>query len=378
LKLTFFLLSLLFSIPLSFAQEPSEGWERLSDLPLARSEFTGNAVATNVYLIQGFGTGTNFTMYNTITGTYHELSPVPYSAHHSASAVHNGKIYVAGGCTFGDLCPTAVVYDIASNTWVQLPDMPLPNLSPTAKIVNNHFFVIGGIPNANACQKYNIATNTWSFCADLLTGRNHLSSAVYDNKIYVINGRGGDSGDLTANEVYNPVTNSWQILADKPTGMAGGWGGIFNDKIFVMGGENSLTGANEWYDPVTDLWTIGPDMPTPRHGLVCEPVGSKIYCFGGGTVEGGGPSAVVEVFDANSFLQSAYCNPPGAGDWTLTQSCILNSSSSAAGNIIVPNNVVLTIPNNLTLGVDFANFGLTINSGGGVLIKSGGTLQTNS
>lgn len=348
-------------------------WQTLPTMPLSRSDYTGNAVGTKVYLIQGIGAGMNFTVYDTISGNYAELAPVPYSAHHSASAVHDGKIYVAGGCGFGNSCPTAVVYDIASNTWADLPDMPLPNLSPTAKIVGNDFFVIGGSPNANACQKYNIPTNVWSLCADMLTGRNHLSSAVYDNKIYVINGRQGGPGDVTANEVYDPISNSWQILADKPTGMSGGWGGIFNNKIFVIGGERLLTGANEWYDPVTDLWTTGPDMPTPRHGLVCEPVGSKIYCFGGGTIQGGAISAIVEVFDADSFLQSTFCVPPGTGDWLLTQSCTLNNSITITGNVIIANGAVLTIPNGLTLTITSGN-SITVLSGSGMLIEFGGTV----
>ena len=283
-----------------FAQENL--WETLPSMPISRSDYTGIVVDTKIYLIQGIDAENNFTVFDTSTGLYAELVPVPYFAHHSASAVYKGKIYVAGGCNFGHSCPTAAVYDIATNKWANLPDMPVPNWAAAAEIVNDEFFVMGGSPNEKTCQKYNITTNSWSICADLPTGREHLSSTVYDNKIYVINGRGGGSGDMTANEVYDPVTNSWKILADKPTGMAGGSGGIFKNKIFVIGGENSLTGANEWYDPVADTWITGPDMPTPRHGLVCEPTDSEIYCFGGGTVEGGGTSGVVEVFDVNSFF----------------------------------------------------------------------------
>jgi hypothetical protein len=250
----------------------------------------------------------NFTEYDAITGNYTELATPPYTADHTASAVHNGKIYVAGGCFYATPCSNFAVYDIATNTWNNLPNMPLPNWAPTAQIIGDDFFVIGGNPNFNACQKYNISTNTWSTCADLPTGREHLSSVIFENKIYVINGRGGFPGDATANEVYDPISNSWEILADKPTAMDGGWGGVFNNKIYVIGGGDPLTDANEWYDPVTDSWTSGPDMPTKRHGLVCEPVVSKIYCFGGGLFNEGGSSTLVEVFDANSFVQSTFAN----------------------------------------------------------------------
>ncbi len=37
MKFVFFLLPLIVSFPLSFAQEPSEGWKRLDDMPEVRS-----------------------------------------------------------------------------------------------------------------------------------------------------------------------------------------------------------------------------------------------------------------------------------------------------------------------------------------------------
>jgi len=70
------------------------------------------------------------------------------------------------------------------------------------------------------------------------------------------------------------------------------------------------------------------------------------------------------------------CSPPSSGDWTITSSCEMTSSATAAGNVIVQNNSVLTIPNSVTLDIDFANFNLTVKSGSGVLIKAGGTISS--
>ena len=340
--------------PTNFAGETSAPpfglWETFPSMPLSRADYTGKVVGSKVYLIQGFGAEMNFTEYDSITGNYTELAPAPYSADHSASAAHNGKIYVAGGCEFGNPCSTARDYNITSNTWANLPDMPFANWSSTAQIVGDDFFVLGGNPNFHKCQKYNIPTNSWSTCADLPTGREHLSSAVFDNKIYVINGRGGFPGDATANEVYDPISNSWEILADKPTAMDGGWGGVFNNKIYVIGGGDPLTAVNEWYDPVTDSWISGPDMPTKRHGLVCEPVGPKIYCFGGGLFNEGGTSSIVEVFDANSFVL-----PPDTESPSITSS----------GTPSVPENTTTVVDINSTDDNDSEGSGLTYTKTGG-------------
>lgn len=68
------------------------------------------------------------------------------------------------------------------------------------------------------------------------------------------------------------------------------------------------------------------------------------------------------------------CNPPGAGDWMVTPSCTLASSTATPGNVIIPNGTVLTIPAGLTLDINFTNFALHVNSGGGVLIQTDGKI----
>jgi len=68
------------------------------------------------------------------------------------------------------------------------------------------------------------------------------------------------------------------------------------------------------------------------------------------------------------------CLPPGSGDWTITSSCTLSSSSTAPGNVIIQNGAVLTIPAGRSLDIDFVNNFLRIEFPSGVLIKAGGSL----
>jgi len=69
------------------------------------------------------------------------------------------------------------------------------------------------------------------------------------------------------------------------------------------------------------------------------------------------------------------CTPPDSGNWVITSSCILNSNHIlTGGNVIVQNNSILEIPNGITLDLDFASHNLTVKSGSGVLIKSGGKI----
>jgi len=68
------------------------------------------------------------------------------------------------------------------------------------------------------------------------------------------------------------------------------------------------------------------------------------------------------------------CSPPASGDWTVSSTCTMTASATANGNVIVPNGVVLTIPNGVTLDINFATKNLTVRAGGGVLIQAGGKI----
>ena len=68
------------------------------------------------------------------------------------------------------------------------------------------------------------------------------------------------------------------------------------------------------------------------------------------------------------------CQAPNSGNWTITEDCTLFGNATSPGNMIVQNNSLVTVLNGVTLDIDFTNFNLTIKSGSGVLIKSGGAI----
>ena len=68
------------------------------------------------------------------------------------------------------------------------------------------------------------------------------------------------------------------------------------------------------------------------------------------------------------------CEPPASGDWVVTTSCVINSSATIQGSVIVRDGSVLIIPSRVVLDINFVSFSLTVQSGSGVLIKSGGTV----
>ena len=69
-----------------------------------------------------------------------------------------------------------------------------------------------------------------------------------------------------------------------------------------------------------------------------------------------------------------FCEPYISGDMIINKSCQLSESPTVNGNVIVQNNSVLIIPYGKSLNIDFVNHYLSVKSGSGILIKSGGKI----
>jgi len=61
-------------------------------------------------------------------------------------------------------------------------------------------------------------------------------------------------------------------------------------------------------------------------------------------------------------------------DTIISSSCTVTSNVVAGGSVIVQSGAVMTIPNGVTLDIDFAKFNLKVEAGGEVLIESGGKI----
>jgi N-acetylneuraminic acid mutarotase len=134
------------------------------------------------------------------------------------------------------------------------------------------------------------------------TARHHLSSAVVDDKIYVIGGRDKTSdlaNTFNVNEMYNTKQDTWTVLEPMPSKRAGlAAVAAVDGNIYVFGGEKrgGVFDNNEKYDTKTNKWTSEPPMPTARHGIAVEVVGDRIYIIGGGPEPGASVTNVNEIF----------------------------------------------------------------------------------
>ena len=105
-----------------------------------------------------------------------------------------------------------------------------------------------------------------------------------------------------------------------------------------------------------------------------DTVGTYSIYYDSTNTAGNNAIQVIRTVNVIVITPPASCTPPASGDWTVGESCTINSNTTIQGNVLVRDGSVLSIPSGVTLDIDFASFSLTVQSGSGVFIESGGTV----
>lgn len=150
-------------------------------------------------------------------------------------------------------------------------------------------------------QIESFADEDWEMITQLPTKRWEFSTAVVEDKVYIIGGslfdnRAGPFGVSTV-DIYDTQTNAWQRGTDMPTPRTNAKAAVVNGTIYVFGGYNSkdkflqnwkMADHVEAYDPLTDTWTQKKEMPISRFYFGLGVVAGKVYLIGGTTGLGEG------------------------------------------------------------------------------------------
>jgi N-acetylneuraminic acid mutarotase len=274
-----------------------DSWETMAEMPTARSGLGVAVVDGKIYAIGGVGGSDTNEMYDPATNTWVSKQPMPTARSRFGITVFENKVYVMGGADANGFTGANEVYDPATDTWETKASMPAGGRSELAvNAVNGKIYAIGGfflgifwIPS-NLTEVYDPVTDTWTTKAEMPTAVYSCTSAVVDNKIYLIeNGRSVTVACL--NQIYDTETDTWSIGQPLPTRAVGAAAvattGVYAPKrIYVTGGGDLFTyDVNQIYDPATDTWTNGTAMPTPRQYLGLSVLNDTLYAIGGYQIE---------------------------------------------------------------------------------------------
>ena len=153
-------------------------WTPLAPVPDLNNAEASGVYAPNVNKLFVFGgddptTGTvvNTTrIYDIATNTWSTGTPMPDVRAFMGSGYFNGKIYLVGGYTTGNVDPSfgqVWEYDPVLNTFnTTRMSMPATLGGPGFGIINGHIYIAGGRnlanTNLNTLYDYDIAANTWT------------------------------------------------------------------------------------------------------------------------------------------------------------------------------------------------------------------------
>ena len=212
-----------------------------------------------------------------------------YAGGYAMNASGTGQVY---GTTHG------FRYDVVTNSYSRLPDLPAARAAGGLAYVGGQLFYFGG---ANLARTYD-ATDVWSLDvahgatawvarAAMPNGRNHLGWGVIGGRIYVVGGQHGTSGaDPQAElDVYDPGTNAWRVLAPMPEARSHEMDSTFvmNGKLVAAGGwTQQVSGAVTAYDPATNRWESWSDLPEKRTSTTVRAFSATQYLFCCGSAGG--------------------------------------------------------------------------------------------
>lgn len=289
-------------------------WDTLvcNGQPVARHEAAFVESAGEFYLLGGRRIQ-EVSIFNPCTNTWTSGSKPPIEMHHFEGFSYKGEIY-AVGIQSGKYPREKSLsenykYQPKTNLWVQTFDMPKGRVrsSTTAKVYEDKLYIACGIIDGHWdghvkwFDCYDFKTQKWETLPDAPRYRDHASSVICNDKLYLLGGRvtSGSIGKvfhLTVPEVdvYDFKTKTWSTLKNKiPTQRAGCTAVAIGDKIILAGGESikQKTAHNEveCLDTKTGEWSALPLLNVGRHGTQLIWFKKKLYIASGCGNMGGKP-----------------------------------------------------------------------------------------
>lgn len=272
------------SVGLSFGQ----AWTKLNSMPTRLTFPVVDVIDGNIHVVGGGGANgaTDLHLrYTPSTDSWDTLKPVPYLAQQPGGGVINGKLHYFGGGypNSGTRLDDHYVYDVLTNAWTKLLDVPIPRVIHKTAVLGDSIYVLSGQPDKRRVDVYNAVNKTWKQYANLPDNNFwYAGITTYDDKIYRFGGGGSISATNVAH-VYNPGSDNWTSLSPLPKALHAPDAQVLGDSIFITGGYSSSTYlSGVWiYDIAKDSYSQGPYLNSERSYHAMVRIGECIYSLGG-------------------------------------------------------------------------------------------------
>ncbi|ASK30655.1 hypothetical protein CEY12_11260 [Chryseobacterium sp. T16E-39] len=220
-------------------------WSVLNSTLLPKRFANSETYDNKIYIFNGWG-NSHLEILDLATNTVKKGATNRSYTGNSGSAIYNGKIYVFGGSGLKGAAKTVFsnkfqYYDIASNTWNSLPNMPTAK-ETKGKIVNDKLYVIGGFNGtpSRLINIYDLKTNLWVDQYTMPVGISGHSLAVSGDKIFIVGGY--NFQNFIA--YFDTTTNKFHQLSSNMIPRRHAAAEVYNNKLYIIGGSTtSLTSS---------------------------------------------------------------------------------------------------------------------------------------
>jgi N-acetylneuraminic acid mutarotase len=282
-------------------------FKTLANMSVGRGATTSVIVNDNIYVSNGYqensGNANYIEKYNITDNKWSVFNSSLLSKKFANSETYDNKIYIFNGW---------------GNSHLEIVDLETQKVTKGAvnrsytgnagsAIQNGKIYVFGGsglngtknTVFSNRFQYYDIASNTWHPLPDMPTARETKGKIVND-KLYVIGGFNGTSSRLI--NVYDLNTNRWTNQYTMPAGISGHSLAVSGDKIFIEGGYNNQTFL-AYFDTTTNKFHQLSSNMIPRRHATAEVYNNKLYIIGGSTASS--TKSAIKSLQAADITESA-------------------------------------------------------------------------
>jgi len=293
---------------------PGQAWTTGPEIPGKRLESGVTALGTRLVVMGGFATSlseglsitTDVLAFDTFDGTWTPLPAAPAQWTHINLGAAGSTLFLLGGLEGTQFVARGEAYKLDPDTTEWVPVAPLPEPRGAAGVVSSppHVYLLGGASTTAAlatCYDYDLLSNDWIRLPDLPQARSHPAAMRMNDGTLIV------AGGLATLDATEPLSDVWALSPNAsqwvqrhamPTARGGGAYGNVYGNLIVAGGESGrIALANvEGYDPVTDVWTIYPDLPEARAGTQAAAIGQLLYVPGGAQMLAFEPTSSLYVF----------------------------------------------------------------------------------
>jgi len=298
---------------------PGDAWTLGTPLPEARLEPGVTSIGQRLIVLGGFDATLAITRdidaYDALTDEWHSIQDAPVAWTHPNVAAVATTLYLLGGLEGTSFIPRgdsfALDLETPTAAWRPLAPMPPGYERGAAAVVVSppHVFLLGGATMTGAVATnldYNLSTDTWSLLPELPSPRSHAAAMrMADGTLIVAGGLASLEATSALDEVWAlPVgATEWQPRAPMPTARGGcAYGELFGQLVCAGGERDSeALAVVESYDPLSDAWMVLEPMPFPRAGTQGAVIGGRLFVPGGSGSLRFEPTDTVLVF---SFLEA--------------------------------------------------------------------------